>query len=167
MLERIVFDVYDEAISAKSKAHATRSKSKGLSQNVIVQEENEASCLKECFLSNNHKNQLISLLSEYLTSDGQMVHICRGDADTKIVSTALELSKESNVIVVVSDTDALVMLLNHYQNQISDIYFLQEQGKKCWSIKEALKDVTCKEHLLFIHAWSDATLCHQYFEKRK
>ena len=53
-----------------------------------------------------------------------MVHICREDADTKIVSTALELSKGSNVVAVADDTDAAEMLLNHYQNQISDIYFL-------------------------------------------
>ena len=74
-------------------------KSKGSSQNVIVQEENEALYSKKLFLSNNHnKSQVISLLSEYLTSDGQMVHICRGDADKKIVSTTSELSKGSNMI---------------------------------------------------------------------
>ena len=74
-------------------------KSKGSSQNVIVQEENEALYSKKLFLSNNHnKSQVISLLSEYLTSDGQMVHICRGDAGKKIVSTASELSKGSNMI---------------------------------------------------------------------
>ena len=66
----------------------------------------------------------MSLLSKCLISNGQMVHICREDADTKIVSTALELSKGSNVVAVADDTDAAVMLLNHYQNQISDIYFL-------------------------------------------
>ena len=66
----------------------------------------------------------MSLLSEYLISNGQMVHMCREDADTKIVSTALELSKGSNMVAVADDTDAAIMLLNHYQNQISDIYFL-------------------------------------------
>ena len=96
-----------------------------------------------------------------------MVHICRGDADTKIISTASELSKGSNVIVVVDDADAVVMLSYHYQNQTSDIYFLQERGKKCWSIKEALKEVTCKEHLLFIHAWSGCDIRHQYLKKGK
>ena len=143
-------------------------KSKGSSQNVILQEENKALYSKELFLLNNHnKSQLISLLSEYLTSDGQMVHICRGDADTKIISTASELSKGSNVIVVVDDADAVVMLSYHYQNQTSDIYFLQERGKKCWSIKEALKEVTCKEHLLFIHAWSGCDIRNQYLKKGK
>ena len=49
-----VFDGYDETISTKSNAHATRSKSKDSSQNVIVQEENDAFYSKERFLSNNH-----------------------------------------------------------------------------------------------------------------
>ena len=165
----IVFDGYDEAISTKSNTHATRSKSKGSSQNIIVQEENEEALYsKERFLSNNHnKGQLISLLSEYLTSDGQMVHICRGGADPKIVSTALELSEGSNVVLAADDTDVGVMLLYHYQNQISDIYFLQERGKKCWSIKEDLKEVTCKEHLLFIHAWSGCDTTSSIFRKVK
>ena len=29
------------------------------------------------------------------------------------------------------------MLSYHYQNQISDIYFLRERGKKCWNIKRS------------------------------
>ena len=37
---------------------------------------------------------------------------CRGNLDTKIVSTALELTKEFNVIVVVDDTDVAVMFLH-------------------------------------------------------
>lgn len=111
-------------MSAKSNAHATRSKYKSSLQNVIVQEENEAPFSKDRFLSNNHNDsQLISLLSEYLTIDGQMVHIYRGDMDTKTVSTALELSKVSNVIVVANNTDVVVMLLYHCQNH-------QKRGKK-------------------------------------
>lgn len=74
-----------------------------------------------------------------------MVPIWRGDADTKIVSAALELSKGLNVIVV-------GMLLYHHQNQISVIFFPEERGKKCWSVKEALKEFTCKEHLAFFQS---------------
>ena len=96
-----------------------------------------------------------------------MVHICRGGADPKIVSTALELSEGSNVVLAADDTDVGVMLLYHYQNQISDIYFLQERGKKCWSIKEDLKEVTCKEHLLFIYAWSGCDTTSSIFRKVK
>ena len=48
------------------------------------------------------------------------MHICRRDADTKIISTSLELSEGSNVIVVPNDTDVVLMLLFklcfHFQN---------------------------------------------------
>ena len=73
--------------------------------------------------------ELISLLSEYLTGDGQDVHVCEGDADNKIVSTALEVAQESPVIVVADDTDIAVMLLYHWNSKLSDIYFLQERGE--------------------------------------
>ena len=72
-----------------------------------------------------------------------MVLICRRDADTKIVSTALELSKWLNVIVA-------VMLLHHHQNQISVIFFPEKRGKKCWSVKQALKAFFQSVHLFFI-----------------
>ena len=40
---------------------------------------------------------------------------CKGDADTKIVSTFIQLAKEKDVLVVVvaDDTDIAVMLLYH------------------------------------------------------
>ena len=82
----IVFDGYDDAMSTKSNEHSRRSRSKGSSQKVLVRQENEVPYSKERFLSNTHnKSQLISLLSDFLT---RVLHICKGDADTKIVATA-------------------------------------------------------------------------------
>ena len=60
-----------------------------------------------------NKIELISILSEYLTTNGQSVHVCKDDADTKIVWTSLEIAQESPVTVVVDDTDIAVMLLYH------------------------------------------------------
>ena len=154
----IVFDGYDDAMSTKSNEHSKRSRSKGSSQNVLVRQENEVPYSKERFLSNTHnKSQLISLLSDFLTRDGQVVHICKGDADTKIVATALVLANESNIIAIADDTDVATMLLHHWKDHLSDIYFLQERGGgggKCWSIKDAVQQTTSKDHLLSIHAWS-------------
>ena len=96
-----------------------------------------------------------------------MVHICRGDADAEIVLTALELSKGSNVIVVVHDTDVAVILLYHYQNQISDINFLQGRGKKSRALKTFSKKLHAKNIcFLYMHG-QDVTLRHQYLEKGK
>ena len=96
-----------------------------------------------------------------------MVHIFRGDPDTNIVSTALELSKRLNVIVVADDTDITVMLLYNYQNQISDIYFLQERGKNSRALKKLSKKLHAK-NICFLYTHSqDATLRHQYLENGK
>ncbi|KAG1652579.1 Mitochondrial proton/calcium exchanger protein [Nymphon striatum] len=95
-------------------------------------------------------------------------HICRGDADTKIVSTALEVANDSTTIVVADDTDVAVMLLYHWNENISDVFFLQERGKKCWSIRKAqLEVLDFKEHLLFIHAWSGCDSTSAIFGKGK
>ena len=73
----------------------------------------------------------------------------------KIVSTALYSSKEKTVTVVAYDTAFAVMLIYHWNEELSDIYFQAELGDKCWSIREALKSLLLiKQHILFIHAWS-------------
>ena len=41
------------------------------------------------------------------------MHVCKGDAYTKIVATALQLAEESNIIVVEDGTDVAVTLLYH------------------------------------------------------
>ncbi|KAG1714706.1 Multidrug resistance-associated protein 1 [Nymphon striatum] len=147
----IVFDGYDSPESIKSNEHLRRAGSKGSTPNIIITEDNEVLYTKERFLSNSHnKTQLISFLADHLTLDGQAVHICRGDADTKIVSTALEVAAiQLYTIVVADDTDVAVMLLYHWNENISDVFFLQERGKKCWSIRKAqLEVLDFKEHLL-------------------
>ena len=152
----IIFDGYDDSTSIKSNEHMRRTGSKGSAQNVIIRDENEVPYSKERFLSNtNNKTELIALLSEYLTKDNQDVYICNGDAYTKIVATCLEIAKDVPVVVVADDTDVAVMLLYHWSEDIHEVFFLQERGKKCWSIREAqLELIDVKENLLFIHAWS-------------
>ena len=46
---------------------------------------------QQIFLSNeSNKSQFISLLSKHLETDGNIVHIADGDADTMIVTYALQ-----------------------------------------------------------------------------
>ena len=151
----IVFDGYDDALSLKSTEHQRRTMKNGSSRSVVICEENESPYTKERFLSNTENKNLISLLSTKLTIDGHHVYACSSDADTKIVSTALDASKEKPVTVVADDTDVAVMLIYHWNEELSDIYFHAERGDKCWSIREALKSLLLiKQHILFIHAWS-------------
>ncbi|KAG1681897.1 Neuroendocrine convertase 1 [Nymphon striatum] len=126
----IVFDGYDSPESIKSNEHLRRAGSKGSTPNIIITEDNEVPYTKERFLSNSHnKTQLISFLADHLTLDGQAVHICRGDADTKIVSTALEVANDSTTIVVADDTDVAVMLLYHWNENISDVFFFKRGAR--------------------------------------
>ena len=54
----------------------------------------------------NNKNQFISLLSKYLRLDGYVVHTADGDADTMIVTCALQYASQGSVVnVVADDTD--------------------------------------------------------------
>ena len=150
----VIFDGYSTELSTKSHEHMRRIGSKGSSMNMMIKDDNEVPYNKERFLSNKHnKIELISLLSEYLKTNGQNVHVCKDDADTKIVSTSLEIAQESPVTVVAGDTDML--LLYHWNEKLFDIFLLQERGKKCWSMKECQSQVSVmKQHLLFVHAWS-------------
>ena len=84
------------------------------------------------------------------------MHVCKDDADTKIVSTSLEIAQESPVTVVADDTDIAVMLLYHWNENIFDIFLLQERGKQCWSMKECKSQMSVmkQQYLLFVQAWS-------------
>jgi hypothetical protein len=152
----VVFDGYEETMSVKSTEHERRAMKNRSSCDVVISEENEVPYTKERFLSNfRNKAGLISLLSTRLTADGHNVYVCTGDADTKIVSTALDVSREKEVVVVADDTDVAVMLLYHWNDSLCNVYFFQERGKKCWSIRQAQQQLSSiKQHLLFIHAWS-------------
>ena len=94
---------------------------------------------------------------------------CKGDADTKIVSTSIQLGKEKyvHIVVVADDTGIAVMLLYHWNESIQDIYFHQEKGKKTWSIKKAFIPIGMREHLLFVHAWSGCDTTSSTYGKGK
>ena len=61
--------------------------------------------------------QFISALSDQLQREGHDVRNSIGNADTQIVSAALEhtLSSENDVVVVASDIDILVLLMFHWK----------------------------------------------------
>ncbi|XP_066924439.1 uncharacterized protein [Clytia hemisphaerica] len=165
---RIVFDGYEDPMSIKASEHIRRS-SKGSSRNINVIPDNNVPYSKERFLSNNHnKSQLIDLLKRSFQAEGHTVKVCRGVADALIVKDALECAERKDVVVVADDTDVAVMLLYHWKENLHDIYLLQENTGKCWSIKQSsnkIKDI--KDHLLFIHAWSGCDSTSAIYNKGK
>jgi hypothetical protein len=127
----VVFDGYTDSSSIKYTEHERRKKANGSCQDININVENEAPCQKERFLSNkSNKVELISLLSKAFKDHGHEVYVCKGDADTKIVSTALEVAKLFKTTVVADDTDVALMLLYHWHPGIHEVYFFQERGKK-------------------------------------
>ena len=165
----VVFDGYEDTQSIKSTEHFRRATKNGSARRIVICEDNESPYTKERFLSNtDNKKGLISLLADKLGRSGHVVHVCTGDADTKIVATALEVAKEQEVTVVADDTDVAVMLLYHWTEDLCDIKFYTERGKKCWSIKESQKPLSnVKECILFIHAWSGCDSTSSIFGKGK
>ena len=59
---------------------------------------------------------------------------------------------------VVDDTDVLVLLMYHWKQNMADIYFFSEAGKKLkiWRISDLVGQAgpLVTSHLLFLHAWS-------------
>ena len=127
--------------------------------NVVIVESNRVQFSQAKFLSNEHnKSELIKLISKFLRDDSQNVINCVGDADTKIVSTALDYSTVDGrtIVVVADDTDTAVMLLCHWREEIGDLILFQ----RCTSIGCNMKVVSpkvtsVKDYLLLIHAMKD------------
>lgn len=167
---RIVFDGYGKP-STKSNEHSRRTISKRC-QDLDILEANINPCTQDQLLSNEtNKSKFITLISEYLKQDGYNVFVCDGDADTKIVSTALEVANDSQVgivVVVADDTDIAMMLMYHWKEEMGDIVFYQERQFKGWSIKEtSLRLGESREHVLFAHAWSGCDTVSAPFGKGK
>ncbi|KAK6178791.1 hypothetical protein SNE40_011298 [Patella caerulea] len=118
---------------------------------------------KEDFLSNkDNKQQFVNMLGDCLKSDGNNVRHASGDADVLIVLTAIESPQHHDTVLIVEDTDLLVLLFHHIKDAKNKVFFTTEPKKmslkpiKCWDITTArsLLGPSLCEHLLFLHAVS-------------
>ena len=102
-------------------------------------------------------------MSEELRREGHDVRNSTGDADTQIVSAALEYAGDidNDIVVVASDTDILVLLMFHWKEGMN-MYMLAETpnrkdvDREFWKIENLVKEAgeVATSHILFIHAWS-------------
>ena len=158
----IAFDGYCNGANIKDHEHQHRMTKKSL--DVQVRGDLPAFCNQTAFLSNKkNKMQFIRLLGAALEEVGHHVTHSQGDADTLIVSTALDIAKcGRKVTVVADDTDVLVLLMYHWNNEMADIFFQSEAKKDktntvpLYSIEDLTLSLgnTLKVLILFIHAWS-------------
>ena len=168
-LSCIVFDGYENGLSTKDHEHGRRQVGK-ISADVLVGTSAKAHADQEAFLSNTgNKTQLIKMLSSHLQSLGHVTKISEGDADTLIVSTAMDYATGGQAAVVAEDTDIFVMLLYHYCDRSNDglvpndglaAVFLKKEARKhlrqrqVYSLKEAAQVVPSEiwKRVLVIHA---------------
>ena len=126
----VVFDGYDEKSSIKDHEHQRRSRN--ASSYIKVDLHNQISCSQKAFLKNSkNKAKFIDLLSKQLANDGHDIRNSKGDADTLIISTAIQHAKkqDSEVVVVANDTDILVLLIYHWQKSMK-LFMHSEVTKK-------------------------------------
>ena len=92
---------------------------------------------------------------------------CKGDADTKIVSTTLDLAeKHDKNVVVADDTDIAVMLIFHWKGSNGNMIFYQQMVNKACYIKESCQIIgSLRDHVLFVHAFSGCGIISVPFGK--
>src|SRR5678816_4810715 len=86
---------------------------------------------QEPFLANTaNKKSFIVLLMHYLQENGIAVHQAPGDADTLIVSVALDCARQGNIPVAVlaENTDIYALLLYLRSPDMSILYFVFKEG---------------------------------------
>ena len=159
----IVFDGYDNGPCTKDHEHQRRAGK--MAAYVRLQDlQMIPTCNQEILLKNDPNIvQFISILSEELRREGHDVRNSTGDADTQILSAALEYAGDidNDIVVVASDADILVLLMFHWKEGMN-IYMLAETPNKkvvdreFWKIENLVKEAgaVITSHILFIHDWS-------------
>ena len=155
----VVFDGYSAGPSTKDATHIRRTGAHS-GPNVHFTGQTVITLKKEEFLaSKENKQRFINLLGSKLEESGCTIFYAKGDADTLIVSTAIESAMQFDTVLVGDDTDLLVLLCHHAENVSKNIYFRPEpktNSQRCrvWDIRktrEALGDEVCRT-ILFVHA---------------
>ena len=144
---------------------------------VQVKKDTQLQYSQSLFLTNNNKKtQLINLLSVALKEADHIVKTSHDDADTLIVSTALDFAVEKiPVRVIAADTDVLIMLLYFRNNEMTNILMLsdsaqrKEKSLKVYNIKEIAEKLYDEilKYLLIIHVFTGCATTSSTYDKRK
>lgn len=154
----VVFDSYPDHPTTKDVTHMRRTK--GISSPTVNFEENMPfKTKKDIFLANKcNKQKFINLLCSWMEKNSIHHLQADGDADYLIAKTAVEMSKETETIVIGEDTDLLVLLCHHADPNSHRIVFKSGKNvsgkKKIWDIQKTITILgtqVCKL-LPFIHA---------------
>ena len=154
----VLFDGYEYD---STKDHEPKRRQTGkVSASIVIAENAQVHRDQQAFFSNEkNKTNFISLLTTHLRGTGHQVEVRCGDADTLIVSSALEFAWNGQTVVA-EDTDVLIMLVYHWRNCMEDIFIKKESKLSTPGEMISMKDATSsipvviQRHILLIHAWS-------------
>lgn len=156
----IVFDGYSEDIAKKSTKTSERLRqlTKPTSADISFEESISATMSQDKFLSNEkNKARLITMLKKKFQNAGHLVKQHEEDADTLIISTALEMASDYESVVIVDENIDLLIILTGIAYETQNVYFMKPgKGKsvKCLYSSTSLQDPTLAEHILFYHAFT-------------
>ncbi len=152
----VVFDGYSDAPSTKS-AEQNRRATKFQSTEIQFTDEMPITIRQDRFLSNGkNKARFICALTEHLEQAGILVKQATADADTLIVSTAMSMSSDNTVVVVGTDVDLLILMIQ-LAGPTDNLYlFKAGSGKypnKVYNITSVQKNMErLSGSLFFLHA---------------
>ena len=162
----VVFDGYPE-LTTKDHEHQRRKSDRLPAATIELNlSRHRYKDQKAIFFNIANKVGFIATVTDHLQANGHIVKQAQADADTLIVSTALDFAKNQQAVeVVTNDTDILVMLLYHWQDDMANIFIHKVTGgakrqlagtSTIHSIQDvsAKVDPVIKNNVLFIHAWS-------------
>ena len=155
----IVFNGYEEGPITKDTTHQSRSGgSVGPVVNFTFQ--TVMKLKKDLFLNSTvNKQKFINVLHDaFKRTDCTILH-AKGDADVLLVKTAVESAKTAETILVMDDTDLLILLCYYADIHSKGLYLKPEPRQKIktpriWNImklKNVLGEQICA-CILFVHA---------------
>ena len=154
-----MFDGYHNSEKSTKTAERLRRKLCFSAATVVFDETMSATMPKERFLSNDsNKERLISMLRPKLEEEGYRVKQAHEDADTLIVSTAVDMAKHNEVVAIVGEDTDLLVLLTALAPPSSNIFLLKPgkgaTGNTIYSPSNFKLSQGVKENILFLHAFS-------------
>jgi len=157
----VVFDGYGNGPNIKDHEHLRRSSK--CAPDVVFDQNRAVFKDQTAFLANEvNKQHFVAFLISHLQSAGYSVQQAFDDADTLVVSSALDVAKTRPVTVVANDTDILVLLVYHFSPDLHDAYFQSEVSQRACqrvtvvSVRHVCENlgVAKAEVVLAVHAFS-------------
>ncbi|XP_034947845.1 uncharacterized protein [Chelonus insularis] len=166
----IVFDGYSNENVAVKTYERFRRNEKNFAPDVNINMDLMVLLTREKFLANiANKHKFINLLTESLRQSNIHVEVANGDADTLIVTTAIELKNRvsKSVVVVGNDVDLIVLLVGLTSPGTIIYFYKMGSGKTESRVYDTHSNQLFKDFILFVHAFSGCDSTSALFNKGK